>query len=142
MFDDNDDVLNLDASPELLAASRMLEKAGMDVAEDILPLKKLEATCALRCFERIKDVWSMTKSDRETVMSCIEKCEEPMEAIGELIEDERSKMLESATRCLEQCGADDENCASACISGSPTQDRINTMLQRVRSRIHNYRYSF
>lgn len=141
MWNDHDDVLDLDTSPEMKQAAGLLSKAGDAVAEDSLPLKKLEALCSLRCFDNIRDHWNMSDSEKSTTLSCIEKCEEPMESIGDVIEGERNRMLESTTNCLERCRDDDEICANRCIKMSISESSINAMISRVRARIIGYKYS-
>lgn len=140
MWEDDDDFLELETSPEMKAAAKMLEEAGETVAGDTLPLKKIEALCNLRCFDRISDPWNMTSSDKRATLDCVEKCEEPMEAIGAVIEDERNKMLEGTTSCLERCGEDDEACANRCITQSFSASRVDQMMDRVRARIRSFRY--
>jgi hypothetical protein len=140
MWDDEEDLLELETSPELKAAAKMLEQAGESVASDSLPLKKIEALCNLRCFDRITDPWNMTISEKRTALDCVEKCEEPMDTIGDVIEDERNKMLEATTSCLERCGENDEACANRCITQSFSPARVDQMMQRVRARIMSFRY--
>jgi len=141
MFTDSDDILDLETTPEMKQAAELLEKAGDSVAEDSLPLKKLEALCSLRCFDKIRDHWNMSTTEKHGVLGCIEKCEEPMESIGNVIEDERNKMLESTTNCLERCRDDDEICANRCITQSISQSSVQSMVDRVRARIIGYKYS-
>jgi hypothetical protein len=140
MWDDEDDVLELETTPEMKAAAEMLAKAGEEVAEDTLPLKKMEALCNFKCFDRIKDPWTMGRSEKRAVLDCVEKCEQPMETIGAVIEDERNKMLEATTSCLERCGEEDEACANRCITQSFSPARLDQMMDRVRSRIMSFRY--
>ena len=140
MWEDEDDVLDLESSPEMKAAAEMLARVGETVAEDTLPLKQMESLCNLKCFDRIKDVWSMSQSDKRSVLECVEKCEEPLETIGAVIEDERNKMLEATTNCLERCSEDDEACANRCITQSFSQPRLDQLMNRVRSRIMSFRY--
>ena len=141
MWHESDDILDMDSSPEMMQAADLLSKAGDAVAEDTLPLKKLEALCSLRCFDRIRAHWTMSNSEKQTVLSCIEKCEEPMESIGEVIENERNRMLESTTECLERCKEDDEICANRCITQSISHKSVQSMIDRVRARIVGYKYS-
>jgi len=140
MWDDSDDVLDLDTTPEMRAAADLLSRAGESVAEDTLPLKKAEALCSLKCFDKIDDAWSMHQSQKNDVLGCIEKCEEPMETIGAVIEDERNKMLEMTTTCLERCNDNDEDCANRCITQTISRTRVDQMMDRVRSRIFSFRY--
>ena len=140
MWNDDDDILELETTPEMRAAAEMLAKAGEAVAEDTLPLKKIEALCNLKCFDNIRDPWNMDQSSKKAVLECVEKCEQPMEAIGAVIEDERNKMLEATTSCLERCGEDDEACANRCITQSFSSTRLDQMMDRVRQRILSFRY--
>lgn len=137
---DSDDVLDIDLSPEIRDAGELLSQAGETVALDSLPLKRLEAMCSVKCFDRVKDPWSMPSTESSSVLNCIEKCEQPMEAIGEVIEEERNKMLESTTFCMERCKEDDEVCANRCIRDTISSMRVGQMLDRVRSRISAFRY--
>jgi hypothetical protein len=141
MWESGDDILDFETSPEIRRASELLSRAGDQVAEDTLPLKKLEATCALKCFDKVRDLWSMSSSEKRSVMECVEKCEEPMERIADVLEDERNKMLETTTNCLERCREDDEVCAGKCLSSTLTTDRIDSMVERVRAKILAYKYS-
>ena len=141
MWNDSDDILELDTTPEMKQAAELLNRAGDAVAEDSLPLKKLEALCSLRCFDNIRDHWNMSAVEKSKTLACIEKCEEPMESIGDVIEDERNRMLESTTNCLERCRDDDEICANRCITQSISQSSIDSMISRVRARIIGYKYS-
>jgi hypothetical protein len=141
MWNDSDDVLDLDTTPEMKEAAHLLNQAGDEVAEDTLPLKKLEALCSLRCFDKIKDHWSMSAVEKKSVVDCIEKCEEPMESIGEVLENERNRLLEVTTDCLERCRDNDEICANKCITQSISNATIQSMLARVRARIVGYKYS-
>lgn len=141
MFEAEDDILDYNVSPEMSRASELLAKAGDSVAEDTLPMKKIEANCALRCFESVRDVWSMSMSEKRTVMECVEKCEEPMERIAGVLEEERNRMLDLTSNCLERCREDDEVCASSCISSTLTSERIDAMVARVRAQILGYKYS-
>ncbi len=141
MFGSEEDLLGFDTSPEMRRASELLGKAGDTVAEDTLPLKKLEASCALRCFEKVRDIWGMTANEKKFVMECVESCEDPMERVGDVLEEERNKMLESTANCLERCREDDDSCANQCISSTLTDTRVNEMIARVRSKILAYKYS-
>ena len=141
MWESTEEFLDLDTSPELRAASELLSKAGDAIAEESLPLKKLEATCALKCFEKIRDIWSMSAADKSTVMACVERCEEPMDNIGMVLEEERNRMLEGTTNCLEKCGDDDDMCANRCISQTLTSNTIEGMVSRVRAKILAYKYA-
>jgi hypothetical protein len=140
MWDGSDDILDLETTPEMHAAAELLSKAGETVAMETLPLKKAEALCSMKCFNRIDDPWSLSVQEKEEILRCIEKCEEPMEIIGEVIEDERNKMLEMTTSCLERCNDNDESCANRCISQTISAGRINQMMERVRTRISSFRY--
>ena len=137
---DSNDILGLDVTPEMKVASDLLLKGAEAIAGYALPLKHMESTCALKCFASVRDHWNMSITDRARVMSCIEKCEEPMEIVGEFIETERLKVIDSATSCLERCNEDDEICANKCISDSITSDRIDGMVSRIRSKIDSFRY--
>ena len=141
MWNDSDDFLDLDASPEMQKASELLEQAGDAVVAETLPLKRLEALCVMKCFDKVRDPWSMSVSDKNTAMACVEKCEEPMESIGALLEDERNKILEATTDCLERCRENDEACANQCIKQSITPERVDSLVGRIRSRILGYKYS-
>ena len=140
MWDDTEDVLDLETSPEMQAAAEILSKAGETVAMETLPLKKAEAMCLLKCFDRIRDPWALSTKEKQETLSCIEQCEEPMETIGAVIEDERNKMLEMTTSCLERCNDNDESCANRCISQTISENRVNQMMERVRARIFSFRY--
>ena len=141
MWGSDEDILGFDTSPEMKKASHLLERAGDMVAEDTLPLKKMEASCAIRCFDKVRDIWNMSTNEKRLIMSCVEKCEEPMEQVGDVLEEERNKMLESTTSCLERCREDDESCANQCISSTLTDVRVNDMISRVRAKILAYKYS-
>lgn len=141
MFEmDSEDVLDIDMSPEMRDASELLGKAGEAVATESLPLKRLEAMCSVKCFDKVRDPWSMSSTEASNVLSCIEKCEEPMEKIGYVIEEERNKMLERTTMCLEQCKENDDACANRCVSETISSFRVDEMISRVRSRIQGFRY--
>lgn len=137
---DSDDILDIDLSPEMRDASELLSNAGETVALDSLPLKRLEAMCSTKCFDRIRDPWSISSQEASGVLGCIEKCEKPMEAVGEIIEEERNKMLESTTFCMERCREDDDVCANKCIRDTISSMRVNQMLDRVRAKIQSFRY--
>lgn len=141
MYPTDEDLLDLNVSPEVSRASELLAQAGETLAEDALPLKKLEATCALRCFESVRDIWNMSSSTKRFVSECVEKCEEPMERVGEVLERERDSMLEATATCLERCPENDEACANRCISTTLSADRMESMISRVRSTIVGYKYS-
>jgi hypothetical protein len=141
MFDSDEDMLGLDISTEMRKAMDLLGKAADSVAEDTLPLRKLEASCALRCFEKVRDVWRMSADEKKFVMECVDKCEAPMISVGDLFDDERNSMLKSTSNCLERCKEDDESCANRCISSTLTENRLNEMVTRVRSKILAYKYS-
>ena len=141
MFGDSEDFLDLEMSPELKAASNLLSRAADMVAEESLPLKKIESTCALKCFEKIRDVWSMSLSDKSNVMACVERCEEPMDSIATFLEEERNRMLDKTTSCLERCGDDDEICANRCVADTLTSDRIDGMVERVKAKILAFKYT-
>ena len=136
---DSDDILDLEVSPEIKHAASVLEKAGEQIALDSLPLKRLEALCGMKCFRDIQDVWNMSSSKKRDTLACVEQCEAPMEALGEVIESERDKILEGATSCVESCPPNDENCMNRCIGSSLSQPAVNSMLDRVRSSIQGYR---
>ena len=140
MWEASDDILDLDSTPEMRAASDLLLKAAESIAEYSVPLKKVESACATSCFDGVKDHWNMPRSQLTTVMSCIEKCEEPMEAVGVVVDDERNKIVEATTNCLERCSEEDEVCGSRCITSTISQDRVQNMVDRVRSRIDRFRY--
>jgi hypothetical protein len=141
MWNESDDLLDLDTSPEMMKAAELLENAGDSVVADTLPLKRLEALCATKCFDKIRDPWNMSVPEKNAAMDCVERCEEPMESIGTLLEEERNKILESATDCLERCRENDEACANQCIKHSITPARMDSMMSRIRSRILGYKYS-
>ena len=141
MWDSSDDVLDLDTTPEMKRAAELLTQAGETIAMDLLPLKRLEALCSVKCFDKIRDPWGMSSGDKSAVMACTERCEEPLEAIGMLMEDERNKMLDGTTSCLERCRDEDEVCANRCITESISSGNIQSMISRVRARITGYKYS-
>ena len=141
MWGDDSDILDLHGSPEMRRASEMLSQAGDALALDTLPLKNKEATCSTKCFEKVRDVWNMSSEEKLNVLGCVEKCEEPLEHIGELLDEERVRIIESTSECLEKCREDDESCANRCVSSSITQERVDSMIDRVRARILSYKYS-
>jgi hypothetical protein len=141
MWESTEDFLDIDSSPELREAADLLAKAGDSIAEESLPLKKLEATCALKCFEKIRDIWSMSAPEKLAVVECVERCEEPMEAIGAVLEEERNRMLEATTNCLEKCSDDDDMCANRCISQTLPSTTVVGMVSRVRAKILAFKYA-
>lgn len=141
MWGDDSDILDLHSTPELKRATELLSQAGEDLALDTLPLKLKEATCATRCFEKVRDYWNMSLVEKTSVFQCVEKCEEPLESIGEVLEDERARMIEATGECLEKCKEGDESCANRCISSTITEARIASMGERIRAQILSFKYS-
>ena len=141
MWGNDSDILDLHGTPEMKNASDLLSKAGEDLALDTLPLKQMEAACATKCFEKVRDAWNLSLGEKATILECIERCEEPLETVGELLEEERLRMIETTSNCLESCREEDEACANRCISSTITQKSVSSMIDRVRSRILSYKYS-
>ena len=140
MFGDSEDILGLETTPEMRAASDLLMKSAEAIAGYSLPLKKAESTCALKCFSSIHDHWNMSTAEKTKVMDCIERCEEPMEMVVDMVETERSSLIEAAVTCLERCEENDEACANKCITQCLTIERVDSMVDRVRAKIDSFRF--
>ncbi len=134
-------------SRDFREATIQLEKAAERIDLMTMPLKKSVAECIVQCFKGVRDPWSMgAGAETRRVNDCIGQCEQPMSRLAEVVDQQRTQILDNTSQCLQRCtnGAEDnegllKQCLSTCVQSTLSEGAIRALTDSVQQHINALR---